>query len=128
MPRVEVITVGAADTMADLVHATVTSGHSRFPVVEGDLDDVRGVVHVKAVHRVPPAERHGVTVGEHMVEVWAVPESADLRSLLSEMSRRRQSLAVVVDEHGGTAGIITAEDIVERSSGRSTTSTIRSPS
>lgn len=113
VPRVEVITVGATDTMADLVEATVTSGHSRFPVADADLDDVRGVVHVKAVHRVPPAERHTVTVEEMMVDVWAVPESADLRSLLSEMSRRRQSLAVVVDEHGGTAGIITAEDIIE---------------
>ena len=113
VPRVEVITVAATDTMADLVEATVTSGHSRFPVADADLDDVRGVVHVKAVHRVPPAERHAVAVEEMMVDVWAVPESADLRGLLSEMSRRRQSLAVVVDEHGGTAGIITAEDIVE---------------
>ncbi|MCY4631097.1 MAG: hemolysin family protein [bacterium] len=113
VPRVEVITVGADDTMADLVDATARSGHSRFPVVEADLDDVRGVVHVKTVHRVPPADRHRVTVGEMMVDVWAVPESADLRSLLSEMSRRRQSLAVVVDEHGGATGIITAEDITE---------------
>ena len=113
VPRVEVISVGADDTMADLVAATATSGHSRFPVVEADLDDVRGVVHVKAIHRVPPAERHRVTAAEVMREVWAVPESADLGSLLGEMSRRRQSLAVVVDEHGGTAGIITAEDIIE---------------
>ena len=113
VPRVEVITVGPGDTMADLVEASVTSGFSRFPVVDADLDDVRGVVHVKAVHRVPPAERHRVTVAEVMGGVWAVPESADLRSLLSGMSGRRQSLAVVVDEHGGTAGIITAEDIVE---------------
>ena len=113
VPRVEVITVGATDTMADLVEATVASGHSRFPVIDTDLDDVRGVVHVKAVHGVPPAERRRVMVTEFMREVWAVPESADLESLLGEMSRRRQSLAVVVDEHGGTAGIITAEDITE---------------
>jgi len=113
VPRVEVVTVGAGDTMADLVEATAASGHSRFPVVDSDLDDVRGVVHVKAVHGVPPAERPRVTVTEFMHEVWAVPESADLESLLGEMSRRRQSLAVVVDEHGGTAGIITAEDIIE---------------
>ena len=113
VPRVEVIAVAPGDTMADLVDATVSSGHSRFPVIGADLDDVRGVVHVKAVLRIPPGERHLVTVGEVMGEVWAVPESADLGNLLGEMSRRRQSLAVVVDEHGGTAGIITAEDIVE---------------
>ncbi len=113
VPRVEVIVVAPDDTMADLVNATLQSGHSRFPVVQADLDDVLGVVHIKAVHRVPPAERDRVMVAEFMSEVLAVPESADLRSLLSEMSRRRQSLAVVVDEHGGTAGIITAEDIVE---------------
>ncbi len=113
VPRVEVITVGAEDTMADLVAASVTSGFSRFPVVDADLDGVRGVVHVKTVHRIPPDDRARVTVVEMMGEVLAVPESAELGSLLREMSRRRQSLAVVVDEHGGTAGIITAEDIVE---------------
>ena len=113
VPRVEVITVNPDDTMADLVDVAVASGFSRFPVAGADLDDVFGVVHVKAVHQVPPAERHRVTVAEVMRDVWAVPESADLRSLLGELSRRRQSMAVVVDEHGGTAGIITAEDIVE---------------
>ncbi|MCE2525432.1 MAG: HlyC/CorC family transporter [Acidimicrobiia bacterium] len=113
VPRVEVITVSPDDTTADLVGAAVTSGFSRFPVVGGELDDVCGVVHVKAVHRIPPEDRDRITVGELMGDVWAVPESADLGSLLSEMSRRRQSLAVVVDEHGGTAGIVTAEDIVE---------------
>ena len=113
VPRVEVITLGPDDTMADLVRASVASGFSRFPVAGADLDDVYGVVHVKAVHPVPPAERHRVPVAEAMRDVWAVPESADLRNLLGEMSRRRRSMAVVVDEHGGTAGIITAEDIVE---------------
>ena len=113
VPRVEVISVHPADTMADLVSVSVASGFSRFPVVGGDLDDVHGVVHIKAVHRIPPPERRRVTVADVMGDVWAVPESADLRSLLAELSRRRQSMAVVVDEHGGTAGIITAEDIVE---------------
>jgi CBS domain containing-hemolysin-like protein len=113
VPRVEVITVSPSDTMADLVAASVSSGFSRFPVVAGDLDDPYGVVHIKAVHRVPPPERRSVAVADVMGDVWAVPESAELRNLLAEMSRRRQSMAVVVDEHGGTAGIITAEDIVE---------------
>ncbi len=113
VPRVEVVTVGLEDTMTDLVAASVATGFSRFPVVGGDLDDVYGVVHVKAVHQVPPPDRLRVTVAEVMSDVWAVPESADLRGLLAELSRRRRSMAVVVDEHGGTAGIITAEDIVE---------------
>ena len=113
VPRVEVVTVGLEDTMTDLVAASVATGFSRFPVVGGDLDDVYGVVHVKAVHQVSPSDRHRVTVAEVMSDVWAVPESADLRGLLAELSRRRRSMAVVVDEHGGTAGIITAEDIVE---------------
>ena len=113
VPRVEVVTVGLTDTMTDLVEASVATGFSRFPVVGNDLDDVYGVVQVKAVHQVPPPERHRVTVSEAMSDVWAVPESADLRGLLAELSRRRRSMALVVDEHGGTAGIITAEDIVE---------------
>ncbi len=113
VPRVEVVTVHPTDTLEELVSTSVESGFSRFPVVEEDLDFVVGVVGVKAVHKVPRDERSRLTVAELMSEALAVPDSAELGRLLGEMSRRRQSLAIVVDEHGGTVGIITTEDIVE---------------
>ncbi len=114
VPRVEVVSVEPTDCLDELVATSAKSGYSRFPVVEGDLDNVVGVVGVKAVHRVAPGERSKTAVAEIMGEALAVPDSAELGRLLGEMSRRRQTVAVVVDEHGGTLGIITTEDIVEQ--------------
>lgn len=113
VPRVEVVTVRPEDTLDELVLTSAKSGFSRFPVVEEELDFVVGVVGVKAVHKVPREERSKLTAAELMSEALAVPDGAELGRLLGEMSRRRQSLAIVVDEHGGTVGIITIEDIVE---------------
>jgi CBS domain containing-hemolysin-like protein len=82
-------------------------------VCGADLDDVVGVVHVKDVYRVPIGEREHTTVGEIATPPLVVPESRDLASLLRELRESGSHLAVVVDEYGGTAGIITLEDILE---------------
>ena len=78
-----------------------------------DLDDIVGVVHVKSLYSRPAAERGRVSVADVMHEVLAVPETRELEDVLADMRVRRNQLAVVVDEHGGTAGIITLEDILE---------------
>src|SRR5207253_9226293 len=88
------------------------SGFSRFPVCGADLDDVVGVVHVKDVYRLPIERREDATVGDIMRDAFIVPETRDLASLLLEL-RTGSHLAVVVDEYGGTAGIITLEDVLE---------------
>ena len=78
-----------------------------------DLDDIRGVVHVKDVYGVPYEERDAHPVASIMQPAFVVPETRDLTDLLADLRRMRTHLAVVVDEHGGTAGIITLEDILE---------------
>ena len=78
-----------------------------------DLDDVLGVVHVKSVHSVPVEDRATTLVTELMTPVPAVPESRDLDELLVDLRQGGNQLAVVIDEHGGCAGIITLEDILE---------------
>ncbi len=113
VPRVEVVGIGEGDSAADLVALSIATGHSRFPVYGADLDDVRGVVWVKSVHRLAPEDRGGTTVGELMDEARAVPESLLLQPLLADMQQSRSHLVVVVDEYGGTAGIVTLEDLVE---------------
>jgi CBS domain containing-hemolysin-like protein len=113
LPRGAVQCVSVDDTVATLAARSVATGHSRFPVVGGDLDDVRGVVHVKEVHRVPFDERGTTLVGAIMAEPFVVPETRDLGALLADLRRVGSHLAIVVDEHGGTAGIITLEDILE---------------
>ena len=105
--------VPADATVADLVERAVETGRSRFPVCGVDLDDVVGVVHVKDVYRLPYASGRDRPVTDIAQPAWVVPETADLADLLLEFRRVGTHLAVVVDEYGGTAGILTLEDVLE---------------
>ncbi|MEM7140062.1 MAG: hemolysin family protein [Actinomycetota bacterium] len=113
VPRVRVVAIDDEATVDELVELAVASGHSRFPVMGEDLDDLIGVVHVKAVHAVPIEARTDTQVVDLMAPVLAVPEARDLDELLVELREGGQQLAAVIDEHGGTAGIITLEDVLE---------------
>jgi CBS domain containing-hemolysin-like protein len=113
VPRVDVVTVGAASSIADLVAVAVASGHSRFPVVGDGPDDLVGVVHAMDALRVPAEQRHAVEVQSIVGPVTVIPEGRDLESLLTEMRSEGLRLAVVADEYGGVAGIVTMEDLLE---------------
>jgi len=113
VPRVEVVAVEADASVADLADLAARTGHSRFPVMAGHLDNVAGVVHVKSLFAVPGPERPSTPVSQLMQPVLAVPESRDLDDMLDDLRTGAGLLAVVVDEHGGTAGIITLEDVLE---------------
>lgn len=113
VPRGSVQVVSVDDTVSRLAQRAVETGHSRFPVVGEDLDDVRGVVHAKDVYAVPYSERGSHSVAELMAPAYAVPETRELAGLLADLRGMGSHLAIVVDEHGGTAGIITLEDVLE---------------
>jgi CBS domain containing-hemolysin-like protein len=113
VPRVALKAVQAEATAADLVALAAATGYSRFPVYGADLDDIVGVVHVKAVHAVPVEERPLAPVSRLMAEAVVVPESRFLHDVLRDIRRSRHHLLVVVDEYGGTAGILTLEDVLE---------------
>lgn len=114
VPRPQVVAIADDATCADLQRLAVGSGHSRFPMTAGDdLDDLRGVVLAKDVLAVPPAERGSRRVADLALDALVVPESAQVGRLLTELRLAHATLAVVVDEHGGTAGVLTLEDIVE---------------
>jgi len=113
VPRLAVRSVDRDATVADLLRTAVETGYSRFPVVGADLDDLAGVVHVKDVYRLPVEERATAPVTAIMREVLVVPESKELQALLVELRETGGHLAVVVDEFGGVAGIITLEDVLE---------------
>ncbi|MBM9466772.1 hemolysin family protein [Nakamurella leprariae] len=112
-PRVRVRFVKASDPADEILAAAVETGHSRFPVSGEDSDDVVGLVHLKRAVAIPPDERSGVQVRQLMVPVPVVPESIPLDDLLDQLRRRGLQMAVVADEYGGTAGILTLEDVVE---------------
>ena len=111
--RTAVSALSSEQSVDDLVELSIRTGHSRFLVFGDDIDDVIGVVHVREVHTVPRARRATTQVGELAGPVLAVPESRGLDDVLIDLRRGDTHLAVVVDEYGGTAGIITLEDILE---------------
>ncbi|TVT54136.1 HlyC/CorC family transporter [Amycolatopsis rhizosphaerae] len=112
-PRVQIEALDEDDTVADLILISRRTGFSRFPVCRGDLDDVRGAVHVKQVFTVAGHERDTVRVGSLMRPVPTVPESLPGDALLARLRDSRFQVAMVVDEYGGTAGLVTLEDVVE---------------
>jgi len=113
VPRTAVKALASDATVADLVALSAETGHSRFLVHGADLDDVVGVVHVRWAHVVPAAERSSTGVATLMQSVVAVPESRTLDDILVDLRRAQSHLAVVIDEYGGTAGIVTLEDVLE---------------
>jgi CBS domain containing-hemolysin-like protein len=112
-PRVQVEALRGDSTVLDLVDVAVRTGFSRFPVHGGDLDDVRGVVHVKQVFSVPAAQRATTRVSSLARPVLTVPESLDGDTLLVRLRSSSLQVGLVVDEYGGTAGLVTLEDLVE---------------
>ena len=111
-PRSRATSIERTATAADLVALARRTGHSRFPVVGDDWDDVDGIVHVKKAIAVPFDRRGDVPVSALMVQAVLVPETLRLDPLLLQL-RHGMQLAVVVDEYGGTSGVVTLEDLVE---------------
>ena len=111
-PRVDVHALPMSASAADVTELTGATGLSRFPVYQDTLDSVMGVVHVKAALAVPATERRTHPITELMDEPQLVPETLTADKLL-DLLRGEQSMAVVVDEYGGTAGVVTLEDVVE---------------
>lgn len=112
-PRSKVVALQAGDTVADLAAAGAATGFSRFPVVDGDLDQSVGVVHVKQVFEVPAGKRAQTPVAAVAQPVAVVPSSLDGDALMAQVRADRLQVALVVDEYGGTAGMVTLEDLIE---------------
>jgi CBS domain containing-hemolysin-like protein len=112
-PRPRIASVKRTDSAQDVIMLTGSTGHSRFPVVDDDIDDIVGVVHVKQAVSVPRERRADVPAAALASTVIRVPETMKLDSLLGELRGRGYQMAIVVDEYGGTAGVVTLEDLVE---------------
>jgi CBS domain containing-hemolysin-like protein len=112
-PRVDVEALSADATVADLLAAARETGHSRFPVYELTLDTVTGIATVKDALGVPPVRRATTMVAAVAREPVFVPESLDLDGVLDALRNSMADMAIVVDEYGGTDGVVTVEDLVE---------------
>ena len=112
-PRPRVASIERGKSAKAVLELAVRTGFSRFPVIDDDIDDVVGLVHVKQAVAVPREKRAEVPVGALTTEALRVPETMRLDYLLTELRQRGYQMAVVVDEYGGTAGVVTLEDLVE---------------
>lgn len=115
VPRVDVEAVEGSTPLGEVVERFFATGFSRLPVYRETLDDVIGVLHVKDVFRVllSPEKKPSVRASDVMRPAFFVPQSKPIDELLSELQTRRTQIAIVIDEFGGVAGIVTLEDVIE---------------
>ena len=111
-PRIDMVCAPVDASLETLADRFVESGHSRIPLYEGSIDKIAGVLHIRDLLRAlrtgEPTSARGL-----IKPPFLVPETKTLDQLLRELQRRFQQVAIVVDEHGGTAGMVTVEDLVE---------------
>jgi len=113
-PAPAIVTVDLADDVETALRTCTSSGHTRLVVTEdANHDRVKGIVHTNALVELLLADGPGAALGPVVREVPIVPETKPLDDLLADLQRQRMSLAVVIDEYGRTAGIVTVEDIIE---------------
>ncbi|MGO4258621.1 hemolysin family protein [Marmoricola sp. RAF53] len=112
-PRMRMATVDANDAVARIIELSAATGFSKFPVTKGSSDNIVGSVHVKQAVAVPRGDRGSTHVREVMVPATVVPESLRLDPLLALLRGEGFQMAIVSDEYGGTAGVVTLEDVVE---------------
>jgi CBS domain containing-hemolysin-like protein len=112
-PRVDLVSVPDTASPQEILDRAKETGFTRFPVIHGDLDHVIGLVHVKDVLIRTDGELEELTVADLLRPLPAVPESRDLEHLLRDMRADRSHACLVVDEFGGTAGLLAREDVLE---------------
>jgi CBS domain containing-hemolysin-like protein len=110
LPRQDVVYLTTTRPVAENLRIARRSGHTRFPLCEGDLDHVIGVIHIKDLFR---RERPITSFQEVAREIAFVPETLELDRLLKRMRTERFHLAAVIDEYGGVSGVVTLEDVIE---------------
>ncbi|MBN9643558.1 hemolysin family protein [Corynebacterium mendelii] len=112
-PRSTIEALDIDDTVADLLKLALDTGHSRFPVIDGDLDNTVGVVHVKDAFPVAKSERTTTRVATLARPIPVVPDTLDGDAVLNAVRSAGSQVVLVADEYGGTSGIVTIEDVVE---------------
>lgn len=113
VPRVDMVALPHTATLAEVRECVRREGYLRLPVYEEDIDHVIGVVHVQDLYLLAPEVESQEVLSSFIRKPYVVPESKNVADLLRELRTAKSHLAIVVDEHGGTAGLVTLEDIVE---------------
>jgi CBS domain containing-hemolysin-like protein len=112
-PRPKIEALDVDDTVADLLVKAIETGYSRFPIIDGDLDETIGIVHVKQVFSIPVDARPSTRLVSVALPVATVPSTLDGDAVMTQIRANGLQTALVVDEYGGTAGMVTVEDLIE---------------
>ncbi|MGH2752226.1 MAG: hemolysin family protein [Actinomycetota bacterium] len=113
VPRTELTVIASSATPQEIERIVLETGHSRFPVYGESVDQILGFFHSKDLLKIPPEGRSRPLPPRFVRQMLIVPESRKLHPLLFDMRRQRRHFALVIDEHGGTAGVVTIEDLIE---------------
>lgn len=113
VPRIDMISIENTASIKEVLDLIVKKGHSRIPTYEGTVDNVVGVIYAKDLLAYPSKDRLMAPIKDLMRPAYYVPETMKLDDLLRELRDRKTHMAIVVDEYGGTAGLVTIEDILE---------------
>jgi putative hemolysin len=114
VPRTEMAAVDADAPVETLIQLAIKHPFSKFPVYEADIDHIIGIAHVRDLVRVQHDQRRSATIRGLMREPLAVPETIRLDDLLQQFRAKRQHMAIALDEYGGTAGLVTLDDLMEQ--------------
>jgi putative hemolysin len=112
-PRTDVHAASVTSTLDELLSVITSTGHSRIPIYEDNIDNIVGVVHAKDLLPVLQQEKRNFDIKSVMREAYYIPETKDVDELLAEFKRGNIQMAIVRDEYGGTAGLVTVEDLLE---------------
>ena len=113
VPRTDMVTIGTDGTVDEALDVALEAGYSRMPAVDQQIDDVVGVAYTKDMIREVRAGKRDEPVGAHLRDAHFVPETKRVADLMREMQSDKYHMAVVVNEYGGTAGLVTLEDLIE---------------
>ncbi|MBS3909929.1 MAG: HlyC/CorC family transporter [Actinobacteria bacterium] len=113
VPRMDMVTVGADAPIEEVLSLVIKEGHSRIPVYEETVDNIIGIIYAKDLLVLMHKGKIDVPIKRQMRPAYYVPELKKVDDLMRELQKKRLHMAIVVDEHGGTAGLVTIEDLLE---------------
>lgn len=113
IPRTDMVTISRESTLHEIIQLFIQYGHSRLPVFQKDIDDIIGILHIKDLLAYWESPSDIILPEENMRRPYFVPEGKKATDLLAELRARKIHMAIVLDEYGGTAGLVTLEDIIE---------------
>ncbi len=113
VPRTEIIAVSSDSAIEDVLGLVLNHGHTRMPVYDGSVDNIIGILNVKDLLRFWAKPSDACDISSILREAYYIPETKNIHLLLHELKEKKSHMAIVIDEYGGTAGLVTLEDLIE---------------